>query len=268
MGNSDFIKDIVKDNIGELSGAGLALIGAIGAGVVAAGGLITKKVADNVIRDENGYNRNGYDRNGYDKVGYNKAGYNRDGYDRDGYDRRGYNRAGYDRTGYNYDGYDRMGYDRNGYDANGYNRAGYDQDGFNKYGFNYIGQNRGGRTLVDLKTKIVVAQRHLRKAYKELDKKSFSYSLMECRQGMEGLIKELILHYLGSSYYYSDLCKNINVCEQNGLITSDESTKLHQARMHCNDAVHGNEEKTYNQVFFVCKMLEWLIEKVSSITRF
>ena len=44
MGNSDFIKDIVKDNIGELSGAGLALIGAIGAGVVAAGGIITKKL--------------------------------------------------------------------------------------------------------------------------------------------------------------------------------------------------------------------------------
>lgn len=161
--------------------------------------------------------------------------------------------------------YDENGYNGRGYDRSGYNRFGYDIEGYNKRGFNQDGRDRDGKTFNDLVKIIEEADEHLKKANKELDGNRFNYSLMECRQGVEMLVKELVSHYFGKSYCYENLCSSINVCENKGLITSEESTKLHQARIHCNDAVHGNEEKTYNQVFFVCKVLEELIRKWSDI---
>ena len=259
MAYKDFVKDLMKINAGGITKAGIIAVGLIGGGAV----LVAKKISDNINKnkyDENGYNGRGYDRNGYDKDGYNERGYSQYGYDKDGYDEQGYDCMGYNRLGYNRLGYNRIGYNEQGYDRSGYNRFGYDIEGYNKGGF-----NRDGKTFNDLVKIIEEADEHLKKANKELDGNRFNYSLMECRQGVEMLVKELVSHYFGRSYCYENLCSSINVCENKGLITSEESTKLHQARRHCNDAVHGNEEKTYNQVFFVCKVLEELIRKWSDI---
>ena len=257
--------DFLTDNIKDLTIAGIAAIGAVGASVIAIGGLAAKKISDHVIRDSDGFNKMGYDRKGYDREGYNKRGYNSDGYDRRGYNREGYNRAGFDRDGYNKEGYDIDGFDRQGFDKDGYDRQGYDQDGFNAQGFDRTKRNRSGKKASDIKRTIKKAEKHSQKVKKELEKKSFSYSLVECRQGMELLTREIISHYLGESFLSSDLCKNINTCVHHNLISEEDAAKLHQARIHCNDGVHANGAKTYNQVYFVNKMLEWLIETTYSI---
>lgn len=236
--------DFLTDNIKELAVAGIA---AVGAGIIAIGGLAAKKISDHVVRDSDGFNKMGYNRKGYDRDGYDRHGYNNDGYNREGYNRQGYNRAGFDQDGYNKSGFDIDGFDRQGLDENGYDRYGFDKYGFNIRGFDCDNKNRSGKTAADIHQTIKEAKRHSQKAKNELEKKAFNYSLVECRQGMELLVREIISHYLRESFLSSDLCKNINTCLRYNLITDDDATKLHQARMHCNDGIHANGSKTYNQ---------------------
>lgn len=236
-------------------------LGFTAGGIVVGAVHIVKQIKSNFIRDEDGFNKKGYDKEGYNREGYDKGGYDRSGYNKEGYDQEGYDKGGYNRSGYNKEGYDKEGYDKEGYNRSGYNKEGYDKEGYDRRGFNILGKDRSRNTIADFENNIVKANNHLNEAKKRINEKKYDYALLECRKGIELLITLLISHNLDLDYIDNDLCKNINVCKQNGLIDDEECEKLHQARKHCNDSIHGDEEKTQGQVYFVYKMLESLIDE-------
>lgn len=240
-------------------------IGAAGAAIVAAGGIIAKKVHYHINNEvyKDGYNRRGYDPEGYDKDGYNSFGYDKEGYDRNGLDHSGFDQNGFDCDGYDRDGYDRDGFDCYGFNRDGLNDEGYDRQGFNVSGFNKYGIDRAKNTKEENLNMIKEQENKLKNSYKMLKKdQDFIASATRFRNIEEKICKIMISHYTGDRSINSELSSIINSC--NSILSSNEIDKLHQVRLICNRTVHESCIASYDELFFVYRTLQELIELFKS----
>lgn len=232
------------------------------------------------LYDEDGFNRLGYDREGYDRAGFDETGW-----DREGFDRQGFDKEGFDREGYNADGLNSLGYGRDGYDLEGY-RAGYDRDGWNRWGFDKTGFNREGfdchgfdrsgynaggidRGQRGREYYVEAARDIIEKnveAQKQMHLHNFDYASVKIRKGLEKTIKCILAHKLGLGYENNTLEDNITVCEQHRCLEANEISKIRGAKQHCNDLLHEDPEKTYDQLHFCSMVLKETLESMLYIT--
>ena len=223
-----------------------------------------------------GFDREGYDRDGFDVEGYNKAGFDRMGFDKEGYDRDGYDinglnehglgRDGYDPEGYDYLGYGRDGYNRAGFDRAGYNAEGYDRQGFDRSGYNAGGTDRGqlGREYYVEAARDIIEKNV--EAIKQMHLHNFDYASVKIRKGLEKTIKCILAHKLGLGYENNMLEDNITVCEQHHCLEANEISNIRGAKQHCNDLLHEDPEKTYDQLHFCSMVLKETLESMLYIT--
>ena len=216
--------------------------------------------------DREGYNAEGYDKDGFDRKGYNEKGYDRDGYDAKGLDRRGLGRDGYDLEGYDYFGYGRDGRNRAGFDRSGYNVEGYDRQGYDKSGYNANGVDRGqrGREYYIKAARDIIDKNA--EARKQMALYQFDYASLKIRKGLERAIKCILSHKLGLGYEDNKLDFNISVCEEHHCLEVDAIKNLRSAKQHCNDLMHEDPEKTYNQMYFCSMVLKETLESMLKIT--
>ena len=227
-------------------------LGVGGAIITALGG---KAWVDRHIYDEDGYNGLGYNRDGYDRNGFDQDGYNHEGYNRNGYNRSGFDHDGFNQEGYNSRGYDRNGYNRYGYDAKGFDIHGFDHSGYDRLGYNRDGLDRSRNDRNIYASIIIQMEANQTKAYHQLNAHEFRYALSDIRVGIESGIKAILAHKLGKGYETNTLDRNIGVCESHRLFDQEFIEKLYGAKNHCNAPLHGDVEKTVDQVFFCYKVL-------------
>ena len=217
--------------------------------------------------DRDGFNKEGFDSEGYNRLGYDHKGYDRDGYDQEGFDRSGYNREGYSRKGFDRSGYDHTGRDRYGLDKKGYDASGFDREGYDVQGYNRNGVDRAGKSRSEyIKDVEEITELNLRKAYIQMQNHEFAYALRDIRVGLQKCIEDIIEHTAGTKRKYSTLDENISFCVINKVFTPDYSEKIRSAKQHCNDTLHENCEKEYNQVYFCYKILDEVLIRLQETT--
>lgn len=216
---------------------------------------LTKRIYGKDGYNMRGYDRDGYDRNGFDADGYDRDGRDQNGFDSEGYDLEGFDRDGYDRQKYNRDGRNCFGYDRDGYDSEGYDRSGYDHFGYNKEGI-----DRGKHDPSYYAEQIEEMATNQIKAKSQMKDGNFKYALLEIRQGLERGVRCIAEHKKGTAY--SKLADNIDLCA----FDCDFHDKLVGAKNHCNDMIHEDIDKTFDQVYFCLMMLKEVIEALQIIT--
>lgn len=210
---------------------------------------------------------NEYDkRHRYKADGYNRLGYDRNGFDRAGFDKKGYNKAGYNIHGFNKDGYDSEGYREDGFSHEGYNRDGFNRSGYNRQGYKENGKDRSGNEKAYYEKKVAEMQENIRNAYLQMSNSQYAYALRDIRVGIEKGIKAILAHEIGKGYENNRLDSNIRVCSQKKVLNQDFINKLYSAKLHCNDALHDDCKKEYNQVYFCYKVLEELTDELKQRT--
>lgn len=159
----------------------------------------------------------------------------------------------YDEDGYNGYGYDKDGYNRDGYNRNGYNRVGFKKDGCDIAGFH---SDYYYDMLLGLK-------KQLKGINALIQKKEYKYALQEIRIGLEKSFKAIVTHWKGNGFVQDTVYSNMCICDKYGLLEPELIKKAHNARRHCNDAVHDNDKKIeHNQVYFAYKTLDEVVQCV------
>ena len=95
---------------------------------------------------------------------------------------------------------------------------------------------------------------------------NFEYALRDIRVGIEIGISCILLHKIGSEFEDKSLKQRIETCESHGIFDCYYTKQLLSAKNHCNDTMHGNCDKDYNQVHFCYKTLEEIIDTLQIMT--
>lgn len=194
------------------------------------------------------------------------------------YDAEGYNKKGYDKDGYDKNGYDKKGYDREGYDREGYDRGGYDKNGRDKNGDRYISfeemlaksLNNGDEIASKERCKTKLNKKELQKTLNDV-KQDFEEANESLQTGynqqvaskFRNIINKICDSYIGYDINKKEfkLNEKIKECQRNGYISKEEASKLHQARIICNDTVHETRNVSYNEIHFAMKVTQNFIKK-------
>lgn len=176
-------------------------------------------------------------------------------YDMDGFNAKGFDKEGYDREGYNKDGYNREGYDREGLTAEGY-----DKDGYNK-----LGRDKSGFTREGYTQKIYVIEKYIAQAKARAKDGDYETAFLSVRKGLEQGVRCVLSHKLKESYSRETLFNDIEICKTYQLLDENFISRLHLARMNCNEAIHGENERR-NAFYASLSVLEDLTAKVREMT--
>ncbi len=135
---------------------------------------------------------------------------------------------------------------------------------FNENGFDVNGKDAAEQYKSYYIAELEALDKKLYTVKKRMDESDFESACILIRKSLEKAIKLYLEHWDGY-YEGNNLYSLIDECEE--YFDKEFISKLHSARMHCNDAVHDSgEEKTYNQIYFCYKVLEEMIGEIKDFT--
>lgn len=219
-----------------------------GATVVFLVGVGIKKLIETISnKEKNSFEKHRFDTEGFDSLGRDQRGYDRSGFDKDGFDIFGRDRDGYSKSGFARDGFSRTGYDRQGYGRDRYSELGIDRAGFSRQFYS---------------EHIEQLQKHLSKAFRQMQSGEYRYALYDARVIMEESIKLIVQHEDGQEEMGDRLIENLKICEQKQLLDNEFIDKLHNARKICNLNGHEfgfDEHLSYKTTYFVIMQVKELL---------